>query len=65
MADGYGIDAFLSDGDHFATTSGHGYPFTSGWDTGNLPEGNTYYMQACLEKGGVDYVCGELGKVTA
>ncbi len=55
-ADGYGIHAYLSTG-RMASTAGHSSPYESPWVTGNLPEDTAYGMNACLEKGGVDYAC--------
>lgn len=47
--DGYGIEAHLSTG-RVASTRGHASPYTDK-ATGNLPEGNTYYMTVCVVKG--------------
>ncbi|MCX4851390.1 hypothetical protein OG195_44535 (plasmid) [Streptomyces sp. NBC_01362] len=47
-ADGYGIEAHLSNG-RVATSRGHNAPYTD-WATGDLPEGNTYTMWVCVVK---------------
>ncbi|MGW0435211.1 hypothetical protein ACWDV4_22070 [Micromonospora sp. NPDC003197] len=49
LADGYGVEAHLSTG-RIATTRGHSAPYTH-YKTGNLPEGNKYYMYVCVVKG--------------
>ncbi|MFB7241252.1 hypothetical protein ACFCYX_02125 [Streptomyces populi] len=49
LKDGYGIEAHLSTG-RIASTRGHNSPYTDK-TTGNLPEGNTYYMTVCVVKG--------------
>ncbi len=56
LADGYGINAYLSTG-RSATTAGHASPYQSPWVTGDLPEDNTYVMNVCIEKSGADRVC--------
>ncbi|MFF3730332.1 hypothetical protein ACFYXM_08430 [Streptomyces sp. NPDC002476] len=47
-ADGYGIEAHLSNG-RVATTRGHNAPYTD-WATGDLPEGSKYTMWVCVVK---------------
>ncbi|MGW0086905.1 hypothetical protein [Streptomyces sp. NPDC003393] len=49
LADGYGIEAHLSDG-RTATTRGKASPYTAK-KSGNLPEDGTYYMSVCMVKG--------------
>jgi hypothetical protein len=49
-ADGLGVEGRLSTG-RVASTRGHNSPYSSGWKTGNLPEGTFYKMKACLVKG--------------
>ncbi|MEV7129133.1 hypothetical protein [Streptomyces sp. NPDC093260] len=48
LADGYGIEATLSDG-RKATTRGHSSPYTD-VTTGNLDEGATRTLKVCLVK---------------
>ena len=55
--DGYGIHAYLPDHGHSVTTSGHNYPYVSGWASGDLTEGHQYTREVCLTKGGVDSPC--------
>jgi hypothetical protein len=49
-SDGDGVEGVLSTG-RIASTRGHSAPYSSGWVTGNLPEGNAYNMWACLVQG--------------
>lgn len=50
LADGYGIVAHLSTG-RTASTLGHTAGYSSGWVTGDLPEGNHYDMWVSIQKG--------------
>ncbi|MEU1436419.1 hypothetical protein ABZ438_20380 [Streptomyces sp. NPDC005786] len=53
LADGYGIEAHLVSGtvDRVATTRGKNAPYTSPWNTGNLPEGLQIALHVCYVKG--------------
>ncbi|MEU3733258.1 hypothetical protein AB0E81_28235 [Streptomyces sp. NPDC033538] len=53
LADGWGVEATMispSTG-RKATTRGHNAPYTSSWNSGNLTEGSTVYIQLCAVKG--------------
>jgi hypothetical protein len=53
-ADGEGIEAdLITDPARIATTAGHNSPYTSPWNTGNLPEGGEYSVYLYLVAGGV------------
>lgn len=56
--DGWAIYAYLSDG-RMATTSGHNYPYTTGWVGPNLPEDQTYVMTVCVQRDGVEGGCAQ------
>ncbi|MFF3612644.1 hypothetical protein [Streptomyces sp. NPDC002580] len=51
--DGFGILARMVDPTtgRYATTRGMSYPYTSGWDTGDLDEGTEVFIQVCAVKG--------------
>ncbi|MGX5182350.1 hypothetical protein ACWKT5_05880 [Streptomyces avermitilis] len=52
-ADGYGMEATMISPvtGRVATTRGHASPYTSAWNTGDLAEGTTVYIQLCAVKG--------------
>jgi hypothetical protein len=62
-ADRRAVQARLSTG-RIASTRGHNAPYNTGWKTGNLPEGHTYILRACLAWGSSTY-CSPGGRVTA
>ncbi|MFC4565045.1 hypothetical protein ACFO4E_24580 [Nocardiopsis mangrovi] len=64
LADGYGIEGRLSTNpERVASTRGHNSPY-SVTVTGNLPEGNTYWLRACVVRGSFE-VCSAAHEVTA
>ncbi len=67
--DGYSVVAHLrkpgaSVPDRVVTTSGYTAPVTV-WKGGNLPEGDPYFMWACLSKNGVESHCTDMFTVIA
>ncbi|MBO1335122.1 hypothetical protein [Streptomyces sp. VRA16 Mangrove soil] len=53
-ADGWGVVAHLSTG-RTASTRGHSSPYTAGPVTGDLPEGNHYYLYVEMAKDGASW----------
>ncbi|MFD5075464.1 hypothetical protein [Streptomyces sp. NPDC058371] len=52
-ADGWGMEASMIDPTtgRVATTRGHSSPYSSPWNSGNLAEGTTVYIQLCAVQG--------------
>ncbi|MEI5011945.1 hypothetical protein RB196_35945 [Streptomyces sp. PmtA] len=64
LDDGWGIKAIMTFPEsREVSTSGHPSPYTTGWDTGDLEEGETVIMRACATKSGSSYCSPSYGGI--